>query len=268
MVKPSIPLLHYTFEYADTSQRIEAFTTQRGQGIGQGAYAGYNMATHTGDEAKRVAEHRQTLCTQLGITPNQLIIPTQTHSLNIATIDAQHLALSPTEQAKALQNTDAVITDLPNLYLGILTADCVPILLYDAEHQAIAAIHAGWRGTVGRIATSTLTAMKERYGTRPEEVQVAIGPSISLQAFEVGQEVYDAFDEAGFHMPDIAEPFSKKWHIDLWWANADQLQAEGVPFHHIYCAGICTVEEANTYFSARTLGLHSGRSLTAIAIKS
>lgn len=270
MAKPtsSIPLLLYTFD-SDTppTHRIDAFTTQRGEAINQGAYDGYNLATHTGDDATRVMKHRTLLCDQLGILPSQLIIPTQTHSLNIAHVDSTLLALPINEQQQALNNVDAVITNLPNIYLGILTADCVPVLLYDATHQAVAAIHAGWRGTVGRIANRTLTAMSEQYGTRPEEVQVIIGPSISLQAFEVGQEVYDAFEKAGFHMPDIAEPFNKKWHIDLWWANADQLQEMGVPFHHIYCSGLCSVEHANSYFSARTLGLHSGRSLTAIAIK-
>lgn len=265
---PSIPLLHHAFDTAPTARRLTAFTTQRGKThtAEAEAYAGYNMAFHTGDTPERVAAHRALLCQTLNIELDQLIIPTQTHSLNIAKIDTTHNTLSPAQQAKALHAVDAIITDLPGIYLGVLTADCVPILLYDPEHEAIAAIHAGWRGTVGRIAAHTLTAMQQHYHTRPEAVQVAIGPSISLQAFEVGQEVYDAFAKADFHMPDIAEPFKKRWHIDLWWANAEQLQALGVPFHHIYCAGVCTIEQADTYFSARALGQNSGRMLTAIGL--
>ena len=162
-----------------------------------------------------------------------------------------------------LQDVDAVVTHLKDFCLCVSTADCVPILLYDRVKEVIAAIHAGWRGTVGRIVEKTLDVMKSQYGTEGEDVMACIGPSISLESFEVGDEVYAAFEEAGFDMSRIARKY-EKWHLDLWEANRLQLLAHGVLPEHIEVAGICTYQNHEDFFSARRLGIKSGRILSGI----
>jgi hypothetical protein len=100
--------------------------------------------------------------------------------------------------ADDLEGMDALITDVTGVCIGVSTADCIPVLLYDEVHHAAAAIHAGWRGTVKRIAAKAVESMRDSFGTHPEELKAVIGPGISLDAFEVGDEVYDQFQEEGF----------------------------------------------------------------------
>ncbi len=103
-------------------------------------------------------------------------------------------------KAVTLEGVDAVMTDVPKVCVSVSTADCIPILIYDRVHHAVAAVHAGWRSTVLRIPEAVLQAMAGAYGTRPQDVEAAIGPGISLEAFEVGNEVYEAFRTVGFPM--------------------------------------------------------------------
>jgi len=147
----------------------------------------------------------------------------------------------------------------------VSTADCIPLLLYDPRHHAVCAIHAGWRGTVARIAEKAASAMTETYGTQPSDLVAQIGPGISLDSFEVGQEVYDAFAAAGFNMPTISKRYAK-WHIDLPECNRQQLIASGLRADRITLSGICTYKACDTFFSARRLGIDSGRIFTGILI--
>lgn len=110
-------------------------------------------------------------------------------------------------KAATLEGVDAVMTDVPKVCVSVSTADCIPILIYDRVHHAVAAVHAGWRSTVLRIPEAVLQAMAGAYGTRPQDVEAAIGPGISLEAFEVGDEVYEAFRTAGFPMEEIARRY-------------------------------------------------------------
>ena len=138
----------------------------------------------------------------------------------------------------------------------------------------MAAVHAGWRGTLQRIPGVALQAMREAYGTKAADVRVAIGPGISLEAFEVGDEVFEAFREAGFPMQAMSRRFpvagnaagvpAEKWHLDLWQANRDVLVSAGVPGAQIYLSGICTYGHPERFFSARRLGIRSGRILNGI----
>ena len=129
----------------------------------------------------------------------------------------------------------------------------------------VAAIHAGWRGTVGRIVEKTIHVMKDIYHTDEKDIIACIGPGISLESFEVGDEVYQAFEEAGFDMSLIARKYAK-WHIDLWEANRLQLLGLGVKEEHIEVAGICTYRAYESFFSARRMGIRSGRILSGIML--
>jgi YfiH family protein len=157
------------------------------------------------------------------------------------------------------------MTNLPGVCIGVSTADCIPILLYDQKHRASCAIHAGWRGTVKRIAEKAVQRMVDVYGTEPSDLIAQIGPGISLDSFEVGDEVYEAFSEAGFDMAKISCK-KQKPHIDLPMCNFLQLTASGVPANQISISQICTFKQHDTYFSARRLGINSGRIFTAIIL--
>ena len=157
-------------------------------------------------------------------------------------------------------------TGVSRLCIGVSTADCIPVLLYDPEHQAVCAIHAGWRGTVQRIVEVAIDKMKKVYGSQPQSIKAQIGPGISLDSFEVGDEVYEAFAKAGFEMPQITRR-DVKWHIDLPMCNRLQLETVGVPSHHISVASDCTFKQPDTWFSARRLGINSGRIYTGIMLK-
>ncbi len=237
---------------------ISCFSTTRHGGCGEGMYATFNCTHYCGDKPETVKENLEYLASLLLKRPRVFVIPRQTHTTNVRVI-----ADVPTQEE--LQEVDAVVTHLKDFCLCVSTADCVPVILYDKDKQVIAAIHAGWRGTVGRIVEKTIGVMKSQYGTDGKDVIACIGPSISLESFEVGDEVYAAFEEAGFDMNRIARRY-EKWHLDLWEANRIQLLAHDVLPEHIEVAGICTYLQHEDFFSARRLGIKSGRILSGIQI--
>lgn len=250
---------------------IIAFSTTRHGGVSEGNYAAFNVNHYCGDNPHHIAENRQQLCRCLGIDESRLIYPHQTHHTEVWQVDDSFLTWADSERSKALEGIDALMTDCRGVCIGVSTADCIPVLLYDAVHHAVAAIHAGWRGTVGRIVEKTVVAMQQVYQTNPADLQVVIGPGISLTHFEVGDEVYDTFVANGFPMNQLAARFpastGERWHIDLPACNRWQLLQTGVKADAITDTAICTFAQVDEFFSARRLGINSGRILTAIMIK-
>lgn len=256
-------LLHTTI-----GEGVVAFSTTRHGGCGSGAYETFNCTPYTGDELAVVHANQEKLCRYLDIPVERLVIPYQTHSCNILMVDDAFMQLSGDARHALLQDKDALITHLPEVCLCISTADCIPVLLYDREHKAIAAVHAGWRGTVNRLVEQTLQAMHEVYGTQGAQVDAVLGPGISVEAFEVGAEVYEAFEQVGFDMQQMAQWHEDKgkYHLDLLAANRMQLCAAGVPMTQIHDCGICTYTQHRDFFSARRQGIKSGRILNGILI--
>lgn len=246
--------------------QVTAFSTTRNGGVSKGDYASMNCTPYTGDDIEAVQRNQQLLCTALHIEKEQLIIPYQTHSVNALVIDKEFLQQNAEKRNEQLQNIDALITQEKSVCLCVSTADCTPILLYDKKQQVIAAIHAGWRGSVNYIVRKTLEQMNRLYNTQGEDIFAAIGPCIGFDAFEVGDEVYDAFKQNDFPMEYISgwKPETHKWHIDLQMANSVQLIDFGVPTEQIDICDICTFTHYEKFFSARRLGIKSGRILSGI----
>ena len=213
-----------------------------------------------------VNRNKDILAGILPYSPYDIIIPRQVHGTEVLAINKGFLNLSQEDKTNMLEGIDAVITDVSGLCLCVSTADCIPVLLYDERNKCIAAIHAGWRGTVEYIVDKTISKMKNLYGTHPGNLQAVIGPGISLLSFEVGDEVYEAFSDAGFDMKVVARKYSK-WHIDLWEANRLQLEKAGVNKSNIEVCGICTYINHEDFFSARRLGISSGRIVSGIMLK-
>lgn len=201
----------------------------------------------------------------LGISNDRLIMPHQVHLTKVAQIDERFLSMNAAERDESLEGVDALMTNLEGVCIGVSTADCIPVLLYDKENRAVCAIHAGWRGTVKRIVEKAVAAMTETYDTLPQHLTAQIGPGIHLDSFEVGDEVFDAFAQEGFDMPSISRR-DKKWHIDLPECNRQQLTASGLAAKNITISPVCTFQQSADYFSARRLGVSSGRIFTGIML--
>lgn len=180
-----------------------------------------------------------------------LSLPRQTHSDHVARV----VTFGRPE------DTDAVFTDVSGLCLAVKTADCIPVLLYDHRQRMVAAIHAGWKGTVQHIVEKTVIAMR----SAGRDLSAIIGPGISLESFEVGDEVYERFLADGFPMERIACRHPEgKWHIDLWDANRWVLEQCGV--RDIHVAAIDTMTSP-LYYSARRETINTGRNYNWIVIK-
>lgn len=260
MVKP---VLHYY----DFGPQVTAFSTTRHGGYSRGNYGQFNINRYCGDSAEAITQNRQALCQLLRIDDSRLLMPHQVHLTEIATIDHDFLSLDSDGRQQRLEGVDAIMTNIAGVCIGVSTADCIPVLLYDSMHHAACAVHAGWRGTLARIVEKAVKAMTETYGTNSIDIVAQIGPGISLDSFEVGDEVYDAFAQAGFDMAAICQK-QVKWHINLPACNKLQLIATGVTPAHITMSDICTYKSHDTFFSARRLGINSGRIYTAIVMKS
>ena len=244
--------------YYNMGAGVTAFSTTRQGGCSTGNYAAFNINGYCGDDIVHLAANKVALCSLLGIECDHLVMPHQVHDCVIRCIDGP--------QQETLEGVDAVMTNVSQLCIGVSTADCIPILLFDPVHRAVSAVHAGWRGTVLRIVEKAVEAMQENYGTEAADLQAVVGPGISLNSFEVGDEVYDQFQAAGFEMEAISRR-DEKWHIDLPECNRLQLVESGVLPSHIQMTNICTFQACDRFFSARRLGIQSGRIFTGILLK-
>nr|AIF26765.1 hypothetical protein [uncultured bacterium fosmid pJB89E1] len=201
--------------------------------------------------------------------PYPVLQPHQTHKTNVAVIT------STDTTREDLQDTDALVCDIPGFAIGVRTADCIPVLMYDPVHRAVGAVHAGWRGTVARIAAAAVSKMTEVYGTDPRDLQVQIGPGIGFDSFQVGEELVERFREEGFPMEKISRyedtvtdfPMSGGWHIDLWTANRFVLEEAGIPSEQIRTAGICTYKRNDLFYSARRETIACPRIINVIKLK-
>lgn len=248
---------------------VRAFSTTRHGGYSTGEYASFNINEYCGDDASHIASNRRALCDELGIKEQNLIIPHQTHGTGIRQITASFLRLPQNLQKTILEGVDAVMTHVKGVCVGVSTADCIPVLIYDMQHHACCAVHAGWRGTQARIVEKALNTMTLAYGTEPGKLECVIGPGISMDNFEVGDEVYSKFESAGFDMNSIAKRYTvpPKWHIDLKECNRMQLIGCGVKEENIDVSAVCTFADNDDYFSARRQGINSGRIYTGIVMR-
>ena len=191
----------------------------------------------------------------------------QVHENRVAIIDRQGLT------REDLEGYDAFVTNRPGIAIGVRTADCVPVLIYDPIKKVIAAVHAGWKGTVLHISQTTIEVMGQAFGASPSTMKAVIGPSIGPASFQVGEEVVEKFRKAGFPIHEIAShqgpgdgtPMSGGFHIDLWKANQWLLQQTGIPASNIQIAGIDTYTTP-AFFSARREGPHCGRTINSITL--
>ncbi|MGV3559189.1 peptidoglycan editing factor PgeF [Larkinella arboricola] len=232
---------------------IAAESTRHG-GVSPAPFASLNVGINTTDTPENVAENRRRLFSSLQVDPQQVASSYQVHDNRILTVT----------QPGRFEGYDALITNQPNHFLTVTVADCTPILIYDAGQQAVAAIHAGWRGTVARLVEKTVRALQEQFGTQPADCFAYVGTCIDPDSFEVGSEVAGQFDEV--HKRFDAD--RQKFLIDLKAANADQLMRAGIPATQIGISPYSTVLHHQDYFSFRAENGNTGRMLALIGLRS
>ncbi len=222
---------------------VHAFTTRTG-GVSEGPFESLNLSWSRGDDKARVTQNRARLAEALGGV--RLVFANQVHSDVVLRVDAKPVGVWSAGEG------DALITDRAGLALCAQTADCTPVLLFDPERPSIAAIHAGWRGAANEIIPKTLTAMAAAYGTRPENVQAAIGPAISKANYRVGPEVLAQFEALFGELDDaLIGPRDSEGGAGLDVADACRRQLEAAGLTSITRLDHCTFAEEARFFSSR-----------------
>lgn len=231
---------------------IAAESTRHG-GVSPAPFASLNLGINTDDAPANVEENRHRFFRGIGASAFGFASSHQVHGTDV---------LNAT-QAGRFDGYDALITNRPGLLLGVTVADCVPILIYDSEHRAVAAIHAGWRGTVGGIVTKTLATMQQQFGTVGSHCYAYVGTCIDGTTFEVGEEVAKQFAPTFVQV----NPHRQKRCANLKAANVSLLNGSGVPAAQIEVSVFSTVLNNSDYFSYRAEGGQTGRMLAVIGIR-
>jgi polyphenol oxidase len=230
-----------------------AFLTRRG-GASSAPFDSLNVSHDNGDPEEQVLRNRRHIANAFDFDPGQLILLRQMHQDRILLLSEPQVALpSPLEY-------DAMITDVPNRFLGILTADCLPIFIVDPKQRVVAAVHAGRQGTALHIAAKVVRKMREEFGSQPQDLLIAMGPSIGPCCYEI--------DESAF-LPEWT-PFAQsrgkgKWMLDLSRVNVALMEAEGIRKEQISSIDLCTCCRHDLFFSYRRDG-RTGRQLSFIGI--
>ncbi len=243
---------------------VNGFSTRRG-GVSALPANALNLGYFAGDTRENVDENRRRFLADLNAEGRPIHSLKQIHSRIVHHLrddSPGNLSDGPEKQG------DALFAETARDLVGVFTADCLPVLIADTATGAFAAVHAGWRGTLQRITEHTLEAMREAYGTRPENCLVALGPNASVECYEVGDEVVEQF-RAEFDYADefFARPEGGvKTHLDVRRANLLQVERAGVPREKIYSAEYCTMRRTDLFFSYRREKPHGhvGRLLSVI----
>lgn len=231
------------------------------------SYSGDTICWYVGDETEHFSENRNELAINLDVSPFSIIQPHQTHGSRVAVISENFSSLDFAARAELLEGTDALITNLPNIVIGVNTADCVPVLFYAPSKSIIGVAHAGWRGTASRIVQNVVNEMM-KLGASLSEIEAGIGVAISMENYEVGNEVVEALIGANIPIEtcSMINSNTNKYHVDLREANRQILLQAGLKPENIKKNSDCTFANSN-FYSARRDTINSGRNYTGIVLK-
>ena len=232
------------------------FSTRKG-GVSKEHLSSLNLGFNLGDEREKVLENFRILGSLFEAKPEDFVLTQQTHSINVRRVGRDDRGKGIFRE-RNYTDVDALITNEEGVILTAFSADCVPILFYDKGHRAIASCHSGWRGTHGRILARVIEAMQREFSSKPEEIYIAIGPSICKNCYEVSEDVGEAFLEAFPALREetknaspIERVSEEKFHIDLWELNRIIALEAFIPPENISISGYCTMERPDLFFSHR-----------------
>ncbi len=248
---------YYTFDIFPRTVTQAVFTRQGG--VSPAPWTSLNVGGTVGDDLERVRENRVRSFSALGRTLESLFDVWQVHSADVVFADA------PRPVHEDHHKADIILTNKPNVTLYMRFADCVPILFHDPKKDVVGITHAGWLGTVRGACIATVNAMRERYGSKPENIMAAIGPSIGVDHYEVGPDVVSQVEQAfGDDAKNVIEFRNGKTYFDLWNANRIQLEKSGVK--QIEVSGLCTACHLDDWYSHRAEKGKTGRFGALIAL--
>lgn len=227
------------------------FTTRFG-GVSKGIFESLNLSFHRGDEPAAVEENFHRVSQALGVEYGNFVFTDQTHTTNVKRVCLEDAGKGLTRE-RGYSDVDGLITNEAGVVLSTFYADCVPLYFVDVSNHAIGLSHSGWRGTVRRMGHVTLEAMRREFGSKPEEVVCAVGPSICQDCYEVGKEVAEEFiQEFPSYRQEILEyKGNGKYQLDLWRTNEIILLEAGIKPEHLSVTDVCTCCNSEILFSHR-----------------
>ena len=249
---PARPLFRRPAIFPSIDSLLAAESTRHG-GVSPAPYASLNLGFHTPDDPAHVTENRRRFLAALGAAPQQLAESYQVHGREVLRV----------EKPGRYEGYDALITDRPGILLAVKTADCTPVLIFDPVRRAVAAVHAGWRGTTAEIVRHTLEKMRAHFGTDPADCLAYVGACIDECSYEVDADVAGHFDPA-FKRWDAKRG---KFFLDLKAANRTQLLAGGLPESSVEVSPRSTVLNNEDYFSHRHDKGKTGRQMAVIGLR-
>jgi len=235
---------------------VAAGFTTRHEGVSRPPYNSLNLGSNTLDSPHNVEGNRSLLARSFGTTLDRFLTVTQVHGTDLLVIDSPNPEFSHFLKLEC----DGIVTNQPGLMIAVCVADCVPVLLHDPVQKVVAALHAGWQGTVANIAGKGIEAMVSIFSSNPKDIRAAIGPAIAPCCYEVDAPVRDAFKKAGAAWDLFAQPGAEgKWQLDLPAANRKQLMDAGLGADQIEVEGLCVSCTQELFFSYRRDGGDTGR---------
>lgn len=238
------------------------FTTRNG-GVSRPPYNSLNLGFNTDDQRYNVEGNRSTLARAFDLPPHLLLTVQQVHGADVLVIDEPNPDFSHFLKVEC----DAVVTNQPGVMIGVLVADCYPVLLYDPRAKVGAVVHAGWRGAAAGIIAKTVKAMQGGFGSRPMDLFAAVGPGIGAHKYEVDRPVRDAFRAGSGHWESISEEVGLgKWRLDLRRSCLLQLEDAGLDPARLESSEEDTCCHRELFFSYRRDGGKTGRQIGFILL--
>lgn len=243
--------------WAQESGVVAGFTTRNG-GVSRAPFNSLNLGFNTEDSRHNVEANRSTLARSFDVPPHLLLTARQVHGTDLLVLDEPNPDLSHFLQVEC----DGILTNQPGILIGVLVADCFPVLLHDPYAKAVAVVHVGWRGAAQRIVSKAVESLSRLFGSRPENLCAAIGPGIGAHKYEVDRPVRDAFRNGGHDWPAIAtEVALGKWHLDLRESCRLELNQAGIVDARLEMVEECTCCHREMFFSHRRDHGQTGRQM-------
>ena len=262
-------VLYLTYPLLESTGIIKHGFSTRVGGVSQGVLITINLSFSRGDDENAVRENFRRMADALDVEEDSFVFSQQTHTTNVRKVTLEDKGKGLTRKLD-YQDIDGLITNVPGLCLSTFYADCVPLYFVDPVKKAIGLSHSGWRGTVGKIGCVTVQKMQEEYGSNPENIIAAIGPSICQDCYEVSEDVIVEFQNH-FDKKYWKELYYKKengkYQLNLWKANEIVLEEAGVLKEHIAVTNLCTCCNHETLFSHRASQGKRGNLAAFLALK-
>lgn len=260
MVREKNGVPYFVFRNLEDTKLVRHGFSMRPGGVSRGDFSEMNLSFTRGDDPECVRENFRRMGEAIGFHPESLVLSHQTHTTNVRLVTEADRGKGYTEPLD-YTDVDGMITNVPGLMLATFYADCVPLFFVDPVHRAIGLSHSGWKGTAGRMGAVTIERMKEAFGTEPEHLRAAIGPSICQDCYEVSEDVALIFKKEFWAHADerlLYRKPNRKYQLNLWRANEIVLLEAGIRREHLAMPGICTCCNPTLLFSHRASGGRRG----------